>query len=85
MNQILWASYTFHSTTASQWTVKVSTISSTATPASLAVYVDGVLVGTQPVTGNTLSFNAGIINPGVHGVIVKAATGSFTVNTVEVL
>lgn len=85
MNQILWTSYTFRSATASPWTIKVSTTSSNVTPASLAVYVDGVLVGTQPVTGNTLSFNAGVISPGVHGVIVKAAAGSFNVNTVEVL
>lgn len=78
----VWASYTFRSTASSAWTVNLAVTG--ATSATIAVYVDGMLVGTQTATGGTLSFNAGTIGAGLHGVIVRAAAGSFSIDSVAV-
>jgi hypothetical protein len=43
-----------------------------------------MLVGTQTATGGTLSFNAGTIGAGLHGVIVRAAAGTFSIGSVAV-
>jgi hypothetical protein len=79
---IVWASYSFHSTESSPWFVNVSV--SGATNASVAVYVDGNLIGTQTTTGGTLSFEAGTVAEGLHGVIVRSAAGTFIVGSVAV-
>lgn len=81
-SQVLWASYAFRSSSSAPWTVNLSFTS--ASNASVAVYVDGKLIGTQSTTGGALSFNAGTIGPGLHGVIVRAAAGSFSLNSVAV-
>lgn len=85
-SQIIWASYTFRSSQISPWMVNLSVTIPNGAPSnpSLAVYVDGNLIGTQSTSGGSLSFNAGNINPGLHGVIVRAVSGSFTLNSVAV-
>ena len=83
-NQILWASYTFNSTAASSWSINL-TFTTASSNASVAVYVDGVLIGTKSTTGGALSFPAGTIGSGLHGVIVQAAAGSFKVNAISVV
>jgi hypothetical protein len=50
----------------------------------VALYVDGVLIGTQGTSGAGLIFNAGTLGAGVHGVIVKAVSGSFSLSSVAV-
>ena len=77
-----WASYSFRSTAAAVWTVNLTF--NNASNASVAVYVDGMLVGTQPTSGGALSFTTGTMNPGLHGVIVRAVGGSFSVSSVAV-
>jgi hypothetical protein len=77
-----WASYIFRSTVSSPWVVNLAVAG--ATNATVAVYVDGTLVSTQPTTGGALSFNVGTIGAGIHGVIVRAVTGSFSIDSVAV-
>lgn len=77
-----WASYTFRSSGAASWKVNLSFTS--ASGASVAIYVDGVLVGTQNTSGGALSFNGGTIGAGLHGVVVRAVAGSFSLNSVAV-
>jgi hypothetical protein len=48
------------------------------------VYVDGVLVIAQNTTGGKLSYSAGTLGAGLHGVIVRAVTGSFLLKSVTV-
>jgi len=81
-SNFIWGSYTFRSTTAASWTVNISFAS--ASNASVAVYVDGNLVGTKTTTGGALAFAAGPIGTGLHGVIVRAAAGSFALDKVSV-
>jgi hypothetical protein len=79
---ILWANYSFRSTVAAKWSINLDFTNANA--ASVSVYVDGNLVGTQSTTGGALTFNAGSIPAGLHGVIVKSSAGSFQVKTVTV-
>jgi hypothetical protein len=80
----VWASYSFRSTASANWTANLSVTS--ASSASVAVYVDGNLVATQATTAGThpLAFNAGTIGAGLHGVIVRAVAGSFSIESVAV-
>jgi hypothetical protein len=82
-SRIVWASYSFRSSATTPWKVNLS-FNNASSDASVAVYVDGNLVGTQSTTGGALSFNAGIVNPSLHGVIVRAVTGTFSLNSVAV-
>jgi hypothetical protein len=77
-----WQSYTFRSTAAAPWTVTLTI--PTPVTATVAVYVDGTQVDATKTATGTLSFNAGTIQAGIHGVIVRAVTGSFTLSTVAV-
>jgi hypothetical protein len=81
-SRVMWASYTFSSKDAAAWTVNLSV--SNAKNAIVGVYVDGTLVGTQSTRGGTLSFKPGTINAGLHGLIVRAVTGKFSLDTVAV-
>jgi hypothetical protein len=81
-SNFIWGSYTFRSTAAAPWTVNLAFDS--ASNASVAVYVDGTLIGTKTTTGGALAFSAGQIGAGLHGVIVKASSGSFALNRVAV-
>jgi hypothetical protein len=81
-SNFIWASYTFRSTASSAWTVNLAVTS--ANSATVAVYVDGTLVGTKPSTGGTLGFNAGTVGAGLHGVIVRAVAGSFSIDSVAI-
>jgi hypothetical protein len=82
-NQIIWASYSFNSTAASTWTINL-TFTTASNNSSVAVYVDGVLIGTKSTTGESLSFPAGTVGSGLHGVIVQAGAGTFIVNAISV-
>jgi hypothetical protein len=78
-----WASYTFRSTASAPCTVNLSFTSANA---KVAIYVDGTLVDTQKnTTGGALSFNAGTIGVGIHGVIVRAVSGTFSLDTVAIV
>ena len=77
-----WQSYTFRSTSAAPWTVTLTI--PTPVTATVAVYVDGVQVDATKTAAGTVSINAGTIEAGIHGVIVRAVTGSFTLSTIAV-
>jgi hypothetical protein len=81
-SRVVWASYSFHSSGTANWMVNLSFTN--ASNASVAVYVDGVLVGTQATTGGALSFNAGSVGAGLHGIIVRAVAGTFLLSSVAV-
>jgi hypothetical protein len=81
-SRITWASYSFSSKISAPWTVNLSV--SGAKNATVGVYVDGMLVGTQSTSGGELSFKAGAISPGLHGLIVRAVAGKFSLDTVAV-
>ena len=81
-SRVVWASYSFRSSASAPWTVNLSFTN--ANNASVAVYVDGKLIGTQNTTGGALSFNAGPVGPGLHGVVVRAAAGTFLLSSVAV-
>jgi hypothetical protein len=82
--KLTWASYSFRSTTSIPWTVDIS-FKNTSRNASVAVYLDGKLVETKSTSGEALSFKAGLVGPGLHGVIVSAVTGKFSPNTISVI
>ncbi|MBY0577465.1 MAG: hypothetical protein K2P57_00295 [Burkholderiales bacterium] len=84
-SRILWASYSFASTASAPWTINLSVSSASPNANAAAVYIDGVPAGTLPVTaGGTVSFSAGKIDAGFHGVIVQAVSGWFMISTVAV-
>ena len=77
-----WASYLFRTGTSGSRNVTLTFTS--ATSAQVALYVDGVLVGTQNTSGSTMIFNAGNMAAGVHGLIVKVVSGTFTLGSIAV-
>ncbi len=81
-SRVAWASYTFTSNVPGIWTLNLSV--SNTNNATVGVYVDGVLVGTQKSTGGIVSFKSGPINAGLHGLIVRAVTGKFSLSKVGV-
>ncbi|MGE5469641.1 MAG: malectin domain-containing carbohydrate-binding protein [Bacteroidota bacterium] len=81
-SNVTWANYAFRATSSAARSVTLSF--SSATSAQVAVYVDGALAGTQTTSGGALIFNAGTLEPGVHGIIVRAVSGSFTLSSVAV-
>jgi hypothetical protein len=82
-SSLAWASYSFRSSASAPWTVNLSFTGTSN--ASVAVYVDGKLISTQDTTGGgALSFNAGTVGPGLHGVIVRAVAGTFSLKSVAV-
>jgi hypothetical protein len=81
-SRVMWASYTFSSKDAAAWTVNLSV--SNVKNAIVGVYVDGTLVGTQSTRGGKLTFKSGTINAGLHGLIVRAVSGRFSLDTVAV-
>ncbi len=81
-DDIAWAGYSFLSNESRPRNVVVSI--SRASGAQVAVYLDGVSLGTRDAPGGRLTFNAGTVDPGLHGVIVRAAAGSFWVDQVAV-
>ena len=82
-SKVVWASYSFRSSLAAPWTVNL-TFAKASRNASVAVYVDGNHIGTQQPTGGVLGFKAGEVNPGLHGVIVRAVKGSFSLDSIAV-
>jgi hypothetical protein len=82
-SKIVWASYTFRSTAAKTWTIDLA-LANPAAGTTVAVYVDGVQIATKNAIAGTVSFPAGTVGAGVHGVIVRAVTGSFTLGSITV-
>lgn len=79
---VTWASYTFRAPSAGTRSVTLNF--SSGTSAQVAVYVDGALVGSQTTSGAPLIFSPGSLDAGLHGVIVRALSGSFTLSSVAV-
>ncbi len=84
-NLLVWGSYTFAATESSQRTLSLS-VANGRSGAQVAVYWDGLLLGTQAVgaAATTLSFGNVNVTPGLHGVIVRASSGSFDLAEVRV-
>jgi hypothetical protein len=79
-----WAAYAFRAVDTAPRTVKVKVSRGGGT---IAVYLDGVLLGKAPAVSGDMAFRAGTVSSsgaGLHGVIVRAADGSFTVENVRV-
>jgi hypothetical protein len=83
-SKVIWASYSFRSSASTPWTVGLS-FKNASRNASVSVYLDGKLVETKNTSGESLSFKAGTVGPGLHGVIIKAATGKFSLDTISVI
>jgi hypothetical protein len=83
-DQFAWASYVFRSAAARTATVELKVSGSGQGKA--AVYFDGVLLGTRFVRGGTeavIPFGEVQAGPGLHGVIVRAVAGSFTLDSLS--
>jgi hypothetical protein len=79
-----WAAYAFRATDTAPRVVKVKISRGGGT---IAVYLDGVLLGKGAAASGEMSFKAGTVSAagaGLHGVIIRAADGSFTVEQVKV-
>lgn len=83
-SKLTWASYSFRSTNSTPWTIGIS-FKSASRNASVAVYLDGKLVDTKNTSGEALSFKVGVVGPGLHGLIVRAVTGKFSLNAISVI
>ncbi|MCI0573641.1 MAG: hypothetical protein L0Y66_23120, partial [Myxococcaceae bacterium] len=85
VGQFSWATYTFRAEVASTRTVHLE-VGSASAGTEVAVYVNGVLQGRQPLPSGTanVSFPGAAVSPGLNGVIVRAVTGSFVLNQVRV-
>lgn len=77
----VWGSYTFRATDTASRSVVVNLASASGT---VTVAVDGVALGTKPAAAGDITFPAGTLAPGLHGVMVSAAAGSFTLQSVSV-
>jgi hypothetical protein len=79
-----WASYLFREPTGAPRTITLTF--SAASNAQVAVYVDGVQAGTiQPQSGSgTLTYPAGTLGIGLHGITMALAAGSVTITSVAV-
>jgi hypothetical protein len=76
------ASYSFRATSSASRDVVLSVSGANGT---VAVYVDGLPLGQQAARNGTMTFPAGTVSAtgtGIHGVIVRALSGSFTVSQV---
>ena len=84
-----WVSYSFLASSLSQGIVTVSTtLNHSASPVpsgTVSVYIDGVAIGQQTASdGGTLSFQStSSVGPGIHGIVVQAASGQFVVSGIS--
>lgn len=76
-----WGSYTFLATDTAARNVVVNLASASG---NVTVLVDGSACGTKTAANGAITFSAGTLSPGVHGVLVLAASGSFTLSSVSV-
>jgi hypothetical protein len=81
-SRITWASYSFNSNISAAWTVNLSVAD--VKNATIAIYVDGTLIGTQRASSGPLSYKTGTISSGLHGVIVRAVKGTFSLDSISV-
>jgi hypothetical protein len=81
-SRIRWASYTFRSSYTAKWKINL-TVSQTD-DATVEVYIDGIPIGTRSTSGGPVSIGAGVIDPGIHGVIVRAVSGRFSLDSLAV-
>jgi len=75
-----WASYVFRSPEAAPRNVSLSLSNASGT---VQVYWDGALLCSQPATTN-VTCTTGVAGPGLHGVIVRAGTGAFSLNSLSI-
>lgn len=75
-----WAGYAFRAESAASRQVKL-TISGGR--GEVAVYLDGVLRGQRAAARGTLAVDAGRLGPGLHGVVVRAVSGTFALDRIE--
>jgi hypothetical protein len=79
-----WASYSFRAMDSAPRTVKVKVSRAGGT---IAIYLNGVLLEKGVAVNGEMAFKAGTVSAsgaGLHGVIVRAVSGSFTVDQVKV-
>jgi hypothetical protein len=76
-----WAAYVFRTDAEASRTVTLSLSSASGT---VGAYFDGVLLGTRPAANGAVTFAVGPVPAGLHGVIVRAVSGSFTLDRVAV-
>lgn len=81
-DDIAWVAYSFLSDESHPRKVVVSV--SRTSGARVAVYFDGVSLGIRDAPKGRLTFDAGTVDPGLHGVVVRVAAGSFWVDQVAV-
>jgi hypothetical protein len=83
-SKFVWANYAFRSDTSSTWTITL-TVANPTSGSNVSVYVDGAQVdSTKPASAGAVSFSAGVIGSGVHGVVIKANSGAFAVTNLRI-
>jgi len=76
-----WFSYLFLANEPAQGTITVNMADANGV---VAVYLDGVSLGQQTAVNGTMTFQAASpIAPGIHGIIVAAPSGSFTIQSLN--
>jgi hypothetical protein len=83
--RFVWASYTFRAMAAANLGVALSI--SGSSNGQVAVYWDGALLGQQAVARGSrvpVSFGKVEVSPGLHGLVVRAVSGSFKVDQIAV-
>jgi hypothetical protein len=78
-----WANYAYHPGSGTSATVTL-TVSGASAGAQVGVYWNGVLLGAKPATG-TVSFGSVPVDPHMlHGLIVRAVSGTFNLDSIDV-
>jgi hypothetical protein len=81
-SQRKWVSYAIHGGSGSTATVTLR-VSGASSGAQVRAYWNGVLLGTQAASGGTVTFGPVDVNPRIlHGLVVRAASGSFSLDSV---
>ena len=77
-----WANYAYHPGSGSTATVTLA-VSGASADAQVGAYWNGVLLGTKPASG-TVSFGSVDVDPHMlHGLIVRAVSGSFNLDSID--
>lgn len=83
--RFVWGSYTFRADGPSRRTVKLRILGGGGS--EVAVYWDGVLIGRMPIQrggSSPLVFGPVDLTPGLHGVVVRAVSGNFSLDEIRV-
>ena len=76
-----WAGYVFRASDSSS---RRAILSLSGARGTVSVYSQGVLVGTRTARNGSVAFDLGRIGPGLVGIIVRAASGSFTLERIAI-